>query len=134
MAIEAAISLPLTLDSYGRILISYNPDKVWKDRVLSVLGTHVGERVNRPAFGTLIATSHFTNMNTLEEIITQEVENAFIEFLPLLTLGDITVTEEPNKGTFEVLVEYQLPNNKTDQIVVAIAAIGNKQQPYQERI
>jgi phage baseplate assembly protein W len=134
MAKEAAISLPVSLDSYGRLLISYNSDKIWQDRVLSVLGTNLGERVNRPSFGTTIATSNFQNLSSLEEFITQEIENAFIEFLPLLSLDLVTVTEDTTNGTLEVLVTYQLPNDKVDKVVVAIAAIGNKQQTYQERI
>jgi len=131
---ETAISLPLRLDSYGRILQTYDQSKIWQDRVLSAVGTMVRERVQRPGYGTRLAEYNYAGLSTFAEGAKVEVEKAFSNHLPLLGLLDVDFSIEEAIGKFSIIITYRLPNDKVDTVVVAMTAVGNKQQPYQESL
>jgi phage baseplate assembly protein W len=135
---EKAISLPFTLDTYGRIATATDFSKIWADRVRSVMCTMIEERVMEPAFGTKIALSMFDGVNDAVSDIKVEVEQAFVKFLSTLVLDNVEVTFDEgstdSSGAIFVEVEYTLPNNKTDSIVVAVAAISRNQPAYQENL
>ena len=135
---EKAISLPFTLDTYGKITVATDYSKIWSDRVRSVLCTMIEERVMEPNFGTKIALSIFDGVETTVTDIKIEVEQAFVKFLSTLVLDYVEVTFDEkstdSSGAIYVEVEYTLPNNKTDSIVVAVAAISRNQPAYQENL
>ena len=85
MASEKAISLPFSIDTSGSIGTTTEQSKIWTDRVRSVLGTSLRERVMRPTFGTLIPFSLFNNVENAVEEIRDEVTRAFDRYLQLLT-------------------------------------------------
>jgi len=135
---EKAISLPFKLDTYGRIATATDFSKIWADRVRSVMCTMIEERVMEPTFGTKIALSMFDGVRDAVPDIKVEVEQAFVKFLSTLVLDNVEVTfDESNtdsSGAIFVEVEYTLPNNKTDSIIVAVAAISRNQPAYQENL
>jgi len=135
---EKAISLPFKLDTYGRIATATDFSKIWADRVKSVISTSVDERVMEVGFGTKIADYMFDGVGVALPAIKTEVEQAFIKFLPTLELDNVEVTFDENStessGAIFVEVEYTLPNNKTDSIIVAVAAISRNQPAYQENL
>lgn len=131
---ETAISLPMRLDSYGRILQTYDQSKIWQDRVLSAVGTMVRERVQRPGFGTRLAEYNYAGLNTFSQDARIEIEKAFSTNLPLLGLIDVDFVVQDELGRFNITITYRLPNDKVDTVVVAMTAVGNKQQPYQESL
>ena len=51
---EIAMSLPFSIDPYGKVSSTTDQKKIWADKVRSVLGTALRERVMLPTFGTLI--------------------------------------------------------------------------------
>jgi phage baseplate assembly protein W len=135
---EKAISLPFKLDTYGRIATATDFSKIWADRVRSVMCTMIEERVMEPTFGTKIALSMFDGVRDAVPDIKVEVEQAFVKFLSTLVLDNVEVTFDENStessGAIFVEVEYTLPNNKTDSIIVAVAAISRNQPAYQENL
>ncbi len=88
---EVAISLPFGLNAYGSVNFTQSQSKIWSDRVLSVIGTLVGERVMQTTFGTEIANSLFASTQRMEEVIPVEVEKAFATYLTELTLVDTII-------------------------------------------
>lgn len=135
---EKAISLPFSLDTYGKITTATEFSKIWADRVRSVMCTMLDERVMEPTFGTKIADSMFDGVEEAVPTIKTEVEQAFIKFLSTLVLDTVEVSFDEkstdSSGAIYIEVEYTLPNNKTDSIVVAIAAISRNQPAYQENL
>jgi phage baseplate assembly protein W len=98
----------------------------------------IEERVMEPNFGTKIALSMFDGVSDAVSDIKVEVEQAFVKFLSTLVLDKVEVTFDESStdssGAIFVEVEYTLPNNKTDSIVVAVAAISRNQPAYQENL
>lgn len=131
---EVAISLPFSLNAYGSIKFTESQSKIWSDRVLSVIGTLIGERVMQPTFGTEIAESLFNSTQRMEEVIPVEVEKAFTTYLPALTLVDTIITSDPENGSIYVDVVYGLPNDEQTNTVVALVAVAGKNPPVQENL
>jgi phage baseplate assembly protein W len=132
MASEKAISLPFSIDTSGSIGTTTEQSKIWADRVRSVLGTSLRERVMRPTFGTLIPFSLFNNVDNAVEEIRDEVTRAFDRYLQLLTLQDTTVEQDLYTNTLKVTVTYALPNQEVNKTTVGYVTIQGTIPMYEE--
>jgi phage baseplate assembly protein W len=132
MASEKAISLPFSIDTSGSIGTTTEQSKIWTDRVRSVLGTSLRERVMRPTFGTLIPFSLFNNVDNAVEEIRDEVTRAFDRYLQLLTLQDTTVEQDLYTNTLKVTVTYALPNQEVNKTTVGYVTIQGTIPMYEE--
>lgn len=129
---EKAIALPFSIDSYGKVASTQEQSKIWADRVRSVIGTSLRERIMRPTFGTLIPFAMFETDSTAESQIRIEVEQAFTQQLSLLTLENVTVTVNEYTNVLSVNVIYALPNNETVSTVVGLVLVDGANPIYQE--
>ena len=129
---EKAISLPFSIDSYGKVSSTQDQSKIWADRVRSVLGTAIRERVLRPTFGTLIPFAIFETDTTADSQIRVEVEKAFGEQLSLLNLQDVVVTVDEYTNVLTVEVIYGLPNNEIVSTLVGLVLVDGANPIYQE--
>lgn len=118
---EYAISLPFSVDSYGKISSTTDQSKIWADRVRSVLGTTIRERVMRPNFGTLIPFALFNTETGAVSQVEAEVNKAFSQQLGLLTLQEVNVTVDQYTNVLTVEAVYGLPNNEVVSTVVGLA-------------
>lgn len=121
---EFAISLPFTINDFGSVNTTTSQNKLWMDRVRSVVGTALGERVMRPTFGTEIASNVFSDVDVMQEVITQEVETVFGRDLPALTLSSVEVSAEYAAGIVYAEIYFQLPNKEATTINIGVATIG----------
>lgn len=112
---EKAISLPFSINPFGSVSFSTDQRKIWADKVRSVVGTTIGERVMRPEFGGEIAFSVFDNQEAAIEAIKQNVTEMFNLQLPLLTLQNVDTSFDESTGTINADITYSLPN---DEIIV----------------
>jgi phage baseplate assembly protein W len=125
--LERAISLPFSIDSYGNVGFATSQQKIWSDRVRSVIGTSIGERVMNSRFGTSIPQTLFATRSVMEDTITKEANKAFSVYLPLLTLVEVAVTFDDVTNTITADLTYELPNTELSTTSIGIAAIeGNK--------
>ena len=131
---EVALSLPFSVDPYGGITTTNDQTKIWADRVRSVLGTTVIERVMRPGFGTLIPFALFDTETSAASQVETEVNQAFIQQLSLLRLDEVNVTVDNYTNVLTVEVVYALPNNETVSTVVGVARINGAQPIYEEAL
>jgi phage baseplate assembly protein W len=129
---EKALSLPFSIDAYGKIAVTTEQSKIWSDRVRSVLGTSLRERVMRPTFGTLIPYALFQGATTAEAEIKSEVQKAFENQLPLLNLQTVTTTFDTYTGVVNVEVVYGLPNNEIVSTLIGLVLIEGTNPIYQE--
>ena len=132
MASEKAISLPFSIDTSGSIGTTTEQSKIWSDRVRSVLGTSLRERVMRPTFGTLIPFSLFNNVENAVEEIREEVTRAFDRYLQLLTLQDTTVEQDLYTNTLKITVTYALPNQEVNTTSIGYVTIQGTLPMYEE--
>ena len=131
---EVALSLPFSVDPYGKITTTNDQRKIWADRVRSVLGTTVRERVMRPGFGTLIPFALFDTETSAASQVETEVNQAFIQQLNLLRLDEVNVTVDEYTNVLTVEVVYALPNSEIVSTVVGVARIDGAQPIYEEAL
>lgn len=129
---EKAIALPFAIDPYGKVGATQEQSKIWADRVRSVLGTAVRERLMRATFGTLIPFALFETDTTAESQIRVEVEQAFVKQLSLLSLQSIVVTIDSYTNVLNVEVIYALPNNEVVSTIVGLVLVDGANPIYQE--
>jgi len=129
---EKAISLPFLIDPYGRVASTQSQSKIWSDKVKSVLGTTLRERVMRPNFGTLIPYSLFNTETTAVSEIETEVTKAFVEQLSLLTLEKVNVTNNQYTNVLTIEVTYGLPNDEIVSTVVGLVLVQGTKPIYEE--
>lgn len=129
---EKAISLPFSIDSYGGVSFTTEQSKIWADRVRSVLGTMLRERLMRPDFGTVIPYSLFNGETSATEEVKTEVNKAFNAQLQLLTLEKVNVSMDEYTRVMSVEVVYALPNNEIESTVVGLVLVDGANPLYQE--
>ena len=130
---ELSMSLPFRVDEYGTISATIDQSKIWADRVRAVIGTAIGERVYRPEFGCTAATSAFETEEETEAILLAEIRNAFLDYLPLCLLEEVTVSVDEQTRIVNAEVTYTPPNSSTFSLQVGVATI-NGDQPISEEI
>jgi phage baseplate assembly protein W len=123
---EVALSLPFSIDPYGRVGSTQDQTKIWADKVRSVIGTALRERVMRPKFGTDIPLAVFENQEDAQTQIEFEVNQAFNEQLQKLTLQSVDSVFDEYTGIMQVEVIYALPNDEVTSTSIGLIRIeGN---------
>ena len=132
--IEKTIALPFSINAYGGISVATDQSKIWADRVRSVIGTTIRERVMNPEIGTLISFSIFNTEESAESQIESEIGKAFSSQLRLLTLNDVVITHDEYTNLMTAEIVYSLPNNEVVSTVVGLALINGANPPYEESL
>lgn len=120
---EVSMSLPFSIDSYGKVAITSDFSKLWADRVRATIGTALGERVMAPNFGSLVPFAVFKGEEEAIASITDEVRRVFTKQLPLLTLSQTDVTFEETTGVLSITVVYSLPNQEEVTTTIGIVTV-----------
>jgi phage baseplate assembly protein W len=127
--IEHAISLPFTLGFTGSIETTTDQKKIWADRVLSVIGTAVGERVQRYYFGSKIHFDTFENVASAESQLYRDISESFSTYLPLLSFNNFQTSYKQDTGVLNVTVFYSLPDGTQDTTQIGTVQISGNQPP-----
>ena len=129
---EIAISLPFKIDAFGNVGSTKSQEKIWQDRVLSVIGTSLRERVMRPSFGTIIPYALFDSVDDVPSEVELEVSKAFNEQLRILNLQSVDVTYDDYTNVMNVTITYDLPNNETISTNIGLVKIDGTNPLYKE--
>lgn len=132
-AFELAISLPFRIDAFGTVAATIDQSKIWQDRVRSVIGTALGERVYQPDFGCNAALTAFDGIEDAISSIETDITVAMQQFLPLLALQSVVVEFDEGTNTISAEVQYSVPNSSSYVVKVGIATIDGT-NPIQEEI
>ena len=129
---EKAIALPFSINSFGRVTDTTEMSKIWADRVRSVIGTALRERVMLPDFGTDIPSSVFETTEEADSQIQTEVIRAFNEQLSALTLDEVSSTFDEFTGVMNVDITYALPNDEVVNTSIGLVSIAGTAPVYEE--
>lgn len=129
---ELALSYPFRLDDYGNIATTVDQGKIWADRVRSVIGTVIGERVMRPTFGTKTAYASWETRSAMETLVRKEIERGFYLLLPLLTVVDISFGFNDAENIISANITYQLPDKRESTTRVGLVVLSENTPPYEE--
>ena len=131
---EKVISLPFSIDPYGSVAVATDQTKIWSDRVRSVIGTNLRERVMNPTFGTLVPSAFMETTDSATALIASEVSAAFATQLPLLTFGSVDTTYDEYSNIMQVSITYDLPNNEQAVTTVAIITLDGNYPSLEENL
>jgi len=131
---EIALSLPFAIDSYGNVVTTTDPSKIWSDRVRAVIGTNLRERLMTPEFGTLVPSAFMETSDFASSLVKTEIERAFLQQLPLLSLQTVSTAYDEYSGTFTITIIYDLPNNETVSTTVSLITIDGTSTPTEETL
>jgi phage baseplate assembly protein W len=129
---ETAISLPFSIDPYGKVAQTTDQTKIWADKVRSVIGTALRERVMRPTFGTDIPSAVFENQEDADGRILELVSTSFNNQLPRLDLQSVSNSFDQYSGTLTVDITYALPNEEIVSTTVGLIVVSGTLIPYEE--
>ena len=118
-----AIALPFSFDVNGAVNNTQDLKKVFQDRITLVVMTYIGERVNRPNFGSNIKAVTFENIPEATQLIKQEVSVAFSKWLTYLNLIDVTPKIDPVDNILSVSITYNYGMNSNPETVSVKTAI-----------
>jgi phage baseplate assembly protein W len=130
---EYAISLPFKINDFGNVATATSQSKIWGDRVKTVIGTSVGERVMRVNYGTKIPINFFENVSLVSDNIKEQVTQAFFNYLPELELDETIVVIDEALGVVTAEIKYLLPSKEQTDITIGIARI-NPNRPLEEEL
>jgi phage baseplate assembly protein W len=113
-----AITFPFTIDPFGVANTTTSQEKIYQDRVLTLLSTSVGERPMRATYGTDLATALFETQGNATKAIETAIRTAMRTWLPELTVENIDIRATDDSGRVQVLLSLVLPDFSTTAVTV----------------
>jgi phage baseplate assembly protein W len=113
-----AITFPFTIDPFGVANTTTSQEKIYQDRVLTLLSTSVGERPMRATYGTDIASALFETQGNATKAIESAIRTAMRTWLPELTVENIDIRSTDDSGRVQVLLSLVLPDFSTTAVTI----------------
>lgn len=113
-----AISFPFTLDPFGVVKTTTSQEKIYQDRVLTLLSTTVGERPMRATYGTDIASALFETQGNAEKAAETAIRTAMRTWLPEVTIERIDIQSTDDTGSLRVNLALVLPDYSSTAVTI----------------
>ena len=113
-----AIVFPFQLDSFGRVVTTSDSNKIYMDRLLTLLSTMVYERPMKNGYGTNLARALYETYNRSDLAIREAIERAVAIFLPEIELESLSVSQANEDGISTVDLSVILPDNSIESISI----------------
>jgi phage baseplate assembly protein W len=113
-----AISFPFTLDPFGVVNTTTSQEKIYQDRVLTLLSTTVGERPMRATYGTDIASALFETQGDAEKAAEAAIRTAMRTWLPEVTIERIDMQATDDTGSLRVSLSLVLPDYSSTAVTI----------------
>jgi len=118
-----AISYPFLLDTFGVLNPAPTPNKIYLDRVLTLLSTNVGQRPMLPDYGVNWAQALFESENDASKAIPKALTSAIRSWVPDVKIANIS-TQNQQDGNEYVYLELVLPDNTMATLPVNTATFN----------
>lgn len=128
-----AISLPLSINSFGSFATTTDQAQIYADRVRTVISTAIGERIMRPEFGNAIPNRVYNSVRSMRESVDTLITEAFSSHLPNLELVSVDILTPQSANIFKVEVTYLLPDKTETSVIAGIATLSGD-EPIEEVI
>ena len=107
---SSAINFPFTLDNDGVLVATTNANKIYLDRVLTLLSTNVGQRPMLPEYGIDWTVALFENEDDAKAATPSALTAAISRWIPDVKVSKVTMQDQQN-GIEYVNIELVLPDN-----------------------
>lgn len=105
--IGAGLAFPIATNVQGSFQLSGSTTNL-EESIRIILGTHLGERVYRPNFGSRLSELVFEPMNTQTLLLIRlYVQEALEIWEPRIDLIDIVIVPNPRSGKVDIDIRYQ---------------------------
>ena len=113
-----AITFPFTIDPFGVANTTTSQEKIYQDRVLTLLSTAVGERPMRATYGTDIAAALFETQGDATKAVETAIRTAMRTWLPELTVETIDISSIDDNGKLQVNLSLVLPDFSNTAVTI----------------
>jgi len=118
---ESAIVWPFKFNATGLVEHTSDQRKIWRDRIILVILTSLGERVMLPNYGTLVPKAVFENEQSALEMCRTTISEAFSKWFPTLMFNDLTAVLDNNTGYFDLEIYYADVTGVQDSVRIRTA-------------
>jgi phage baseplate assembly protein W len=118
---ESAIVWPFKFNDAGFVESTTDQRKIFKDRIILVCLTQLGERVMLPNYGTRVPLSLFESEQDALEMCRTSIIEAFARWFPTLMFTDLTGVLDNSTGIFDLEVFYTDVTGVQDSVRIRTA-------------
>lgn len=122
-----AITLPFSISRFGTISSTSDQKIIWADRVRSVVGTAVTQRVMRPTYGTVVPRLLFDSVDVVTAALESDINSAFATYLPSLIFEESILQYDDRQNVLSIDVRYRLPNGEEELVTLGVATLNGNQ-------
>jgi phage baseplate assembly protein W len=121
--VSSAINFPFTLDNDGVLIPTTNANKIYLDRVLTLLSTNVGQRPMLPEYGIDWSVALFENEGDAKAATPGALTAAIVRWIPDVRVSKITMKDQQD-GIEYVNIDLILPDNTVATLPVSTATFN----------
>jgi phage baseplate assembly protein W len=121
--VSSAINFPFTLDPDGVLIPTTNANKIYLDRVLTLLSTNVGQRPMLPEYGIDWSVALFENEGDAKAATPGALTAAIVRWIPDVRVSKITMKDQQD-GIEYVNIDLILPDNTVATLPVSTATFN----------
>jgi len=119
------IDYPFSFDSQGKVsVIKESNNKIWKNKILSLVSTGTLERVWYSDYGINLSSLLFEPSQSVIEEAVRGINEMFISWLPELELDDVIPGYDALNGYLVINVKYSLPSGKKDSVKIDTSSLS----------
>ena len=119
-----AITYPFTLNTVGQVATTDNFNKIYMDRVLTLLSTNIGQRPMYQTYGTDLNKALFENDNDLSIAVQSAINEAISIWIPEISVESIEVGSPDLDGASSVTVSLRFPDNTASSLYLNTATFS----------
>lgn len=117
--VTTTISLPFNISSTGRVgAVPDNDPKNYRSMILSLFSVETNERIWYHNFGANLSSILFEPTSSALLEAQAAIEEAFISWVPKLTLVDVQSSYDDISGNLTILVTYKTPTGELDSVSI----------------
>lgn len=118
---STAIAYPFKIDALGVLNSTDRVEKVYLDRLLTLLSTSPGQRPMLPDYGTNVLKSLYENDNDIQISIRESIKEAVGIWLPEIRVVDVLISSPDQSGTAKVDIQVLLPTSTLTTLSISTA-------------
>ena len=119
---QVEIDQPFRVDPQGHIAFTSDPKRVLMNRVRTIIGTELGERVMRPDYGVALQSMLFEADDEMNAtVIASDIEQALQEYEPGIIVQSVTTdSDDTLDGIINVNVSYSAANSPLETLTIPV--------------
>jgi phage baseplate assembly protein W len=120
----SVIDLPFTLSVKGKVSsVADNSSKAWKNKVLTLLSTGIGERIWYYNYGANLNDLLFETSSEALSLAKAAISEMFAVWAPELLLEDLVAAYDETMASITFSIIYRLPNGETDSVKIITSSL-----------